>query len=254
MNDIRVKDLLDTALGQAPAATYDLDAAVRSGRRRRIARTAGTVATTAAVVAIVATGTLTLVGQTRSTEPTVAAASGPSAASTSPAVRPTSTTATRLTLSQLETLARQVAVPSEGTVTVASSEEIVPGDGSLVRVVRLHVIVTGAGTFDVAATVDTNAANGVATWAASCKREGRACTTILLTPAQGVWSSSYDSQKGRRSLMLAAALPTGDVLTIKVDNYTEQPSGAKAVGPAWSTVGITARTLTDAAATVTTAT
>jgi hypothetical protein len=254
MNDTRVKDLLHSAVGLVPPATYDLDAAVRSGRRRRIARTSATLATTTAVVTIMATGTWALVGPSRSTEPTVAGASSPSVASTAPSVQATSTTATRITLSQLEKLARQVAVPSGGNVTVASSEETVPGDGSLIRVVRLHVAVAGTGTFDVAATMDTNAGNSVAAWAEGCKHEGHACTPILQTPVQGVWSRSYDSQKGRRSLMLAAALPTGDILTIKVDNYTEQPGGSKAVGPAWSTVGITARTLTDAAATVTTAT
>lgn len=261
MNDTRVKDLLDTAVGQAPPGRYDLDAAVRSGRRRRVARTAGTVATTTAVVALVATGTLTLASQGRTTAPTVAAGSGQSASSTSPAPPATTPTPapTHLTLAQLEALAGEVASPANGKVTVASTDETPAGQGPLTRSVRLHVTINGAGTFDVAAGLDTDPANGVATWTQSCvldnggRSAGRACTALTETPTQGIWSRVYDSQQGRRSLMLAATLPTGDVLTIKVDNFTEQPNGSKTVGPAWSTTGITAKTLADAAATVTTA-
>ncbi len=107
--------------------------------------------------------------------------------------------------------------------------------------------------------MDTDPANGVVTWSQSCNLDngghapGRACTPLTETPTLGIWSRVYDGQAGRRSLMLAAALPTGDVLTIKVDNYSEQPNGSKAVGPAWSSTGITAKTLVDAAGLVTTA-
>jgi len=257
MTDTRLKNLLDTAVGQPPQARYDIDAAIRSGARRRTARTVATVVTLTGVVALYATGTMALAGHVLSTAPTVAAASSPSAASTSTAPQATSQAPSRLTLAQLETLAREVASPAHGTVTVASREETPPGQGQLTRTVRLHVTMKGAGTFDVAAILDTNMANSVTTWSQACTNDnggqstGRACTPVSESPTQGIWSRSYDAQAGRRSLMLAATLPTGDILTIKIDNYTEQLTDAKSVGPAWSSTGITAETLANAAATVT---
>jgi len=53
MNDSQIKQLMRGAIESAPVARFDLDAALRSGRRRRRFRTLTVVASTAAVVAVV---------------------------------------------------------------------------------------------------------------------------------------------------------------------------------------------------------
>ena len=69
MNDTDLKDLLGSAVASAPEARFDLDGAMRAGRRRRHLRNGATVLSTAAVVAAVAGLMWTHVGGTPPTPP-----------------------------------------------------------------------------------------------------------------------------------------------------------------------------------------
>lgn len=258
MSDLRVKDLLDTAVGQPPPGRYDLDVAVRSGQRRRAIRTAATLVSTTGVVALLAAGAWSVAGQTASAPPASSAATSAPAPATSPSVSADtpSPEPRHLTSQQLESLARQIASATGGTVEVEDRQTSRPGDGSFVRSVALRVTLEGRGSVRVAAITSADDNTSVSTWAEGCAlsnggtSDGKYCSTISLTETLGIWSQTYDEQVGRQSIRLAADLASGDTLTLTVDNYVEQPDGAKTVGPSWSEAGITAQTLTDAASSV----
>jgi protein-disulfide isomerase len=69
MTDVRVRELLESTLDSAPPARFDLDSAMRSGRRRRRARTAAVLGSSA--LALVLAGSLVVSVVPRAgTEPT----------------------------------------------------------------------------------------------------------------------------------------------------------------------------------------
>jgi protein-disulfide isomerase len=81
MNDSQIKQLMRGAIESAPVARFDLDAAMRSGRRRHRIRTLTVVASTAAVVAVV--GGLVWTQSPGAVAPPTAVAASSTGASTS---------------------------------------------------------------------------------------------------------------------------------------------------------------------------
>jgi hypothetical protein len=108
MTETRVKDLLDSAMGHIPPAAFDLDRAMRAGRRRRRIRTSGTLVAGAAVVAAIGVGVLGF-NTARSATSTVPAAIGPSSGASTPAVKPTALT----TLIEQQPV-NAIALPADG--------------------------------------------------------------------------------------------------------------------------------------------
>ena len=79
MTDVRVRELLESTLASAPPARFDLDSAMRSGRRRRRTRTAAILGSSA--LAVVLAGSLVVSAVPRSgSDPTL---TGPVAAARS---------------------------------------------------------------------------------------------------------------------------------------------------------------------------
>lgn len=148
-------------------------------------------------------------------------------------------------LNRLERLARQVARPSGGAVTVTYRGVEEGGVNLLVTTAR-------KGSFSLAAWLSDDA-DGVRTGRENCRgdqahpEDGRICTTLWSTPKLGVWSRDYSSQTGRQALDLAATAKGQKSLRVAFDNYVEMPDGSKQVGPSWSGAGITVADLREAA-------
>ena len=139
------------------------------------------------------------------------------------------TTAVPLTpMDQLEALAREIARPAGGSVTVDRDAEL-----SQVTV----SVTTSDGTFEVSAGLDPD--NGVETWRESCRLEGSNCTEVSYTPTVGVWAWTRTSPPGRERLSVVAEMADGRSLSALVENYVETASGAKVVGPTWKEAGLT---------------
>jgi hypothetical protein len=138
---------------------------------------------------------------------------------------------------RLEKLARDVARPSGGVVTVTYRDENVPAVGVLVE--------TAEGRFFELTVGFSDDADGVQTARQSCRNDnrdpgsGRVCTTLRSTPDLGVWSRDYSTQQGRQALELVATARDDMSLSVKFTNYVETPDGSKEVGPSWKDAGIT---------------
>jgi hypothetical protein len=138
---------------------------------------------------------------------------------------------------RLEKLARDVARPSGGVVTVTYRDENVPAVGVLVE--------TADGRFFELTVGFSDDADGVQTARQSCRNDnrdpesGRVCTTLRSTPDLGVWSRDYSNQQGRQSLELVATARDDMSLSVEFTNYVETPDGSKEVGPSWKDAGIT---------------
>jgi hypothetical protein len=164
-------------------------------------------------------------------------ASVPSAAASGPV--------TPRQLAQLERLAREVARPSGGTVTVTYRGVEEGGVSLLVQTAR-------RGSFSVAAWLSEDA-DGVRTARENCRgdqqhpEDGRICTTLRSSSTLGVWSRDYSAQAGRQSLDLVATAKGKKSLWVEFDNYVETADGSKRVGPSWSGAGITVPGLRQAA-------
>lgn len=89
MTDVRVRELLESTLDSAPPARFDLDSAMRSGRRRRRTRTAAVLGSSA--LAVVLAGSLVVSVVPRPSEPSV---TGPVASSPSATTLPRGVVAT----------------------------------------------------------------------------------------------------------------------------------------------------------------
>jgi hypothetical protein len=148
-------------------------------------------------------------------------------------------------LARLERLAREVAAPSGGAVTVTYRSVEEGGVSLLVETAR-------RGSFSLSAWLSDDA-DGVQTARANCRsaqehpQDGRICTTLRSTSTLGVWSHEYVDQPGRQSLELVATARGGRSLWVEFNNYTETPEGSKEVGPSWRGAGITVSGLREAA-------
>ena len=153
-----------------------------------------------------------------------------------PPTTATPTTPALDTMARLDRLARQVAGPSGGVVTVKTRDAI---EKNVILSVK-----TERGTFEVAARVTAEA--GVDMARAMCTDEGKLCTTQWSSASAGVWSRTYADEPGRESLLFVTAYPKAPALWLGVTN--DDPSGAKPLGPTWPDVGITVSGLRQAEA------
>jgi hypothetical protein len=119
MTDTRVKDLLDSAIGHVPPATFDLDRAMRTGRRRRRARTTSTLVACAAVLAAIG-GSAMGINNSRSAPSALPAASGPDSSASTPALVPSA-------------LATLIGQPPVDAISLPADGYTLPADVAAIR-------------------------------------------------------------------------------------------------------------------------
>ena len=256
MTEIDVKELLGAAIGDPPAAQFDIDQAVRAGRRRRRVSQWTTGGTTLALVGAVALSGL----WASSAWPAPARHPDRVSATYSPAPLfkpPPPPVVERPSALQLERLALAIAKPTGGKITVQYVEEYLPGNGTIVRDASLYVTLGGKRAFSVSAVFSADDTQNVGTWVQSCAfdnagkvSEGvdaRSCKQLSYDGVTGVWDVRQNSpQVGRRLLRFARSYSDTDSVTVTVDNYVESPAGPKFVGVAWPSTGITPTDISEA--------
>jgi hypothetical protein len=249
MTELDVSELLVAAIGDPPAAQFDLDQALRVGQKRRRSRQLVSAVSTLVVVGAVALGgwwTSNLWSVSAHHPDRVSATYSPS-----PLLKPPPpATVVRPTARQIESLALAIAKPTGGRITVQYVNDYLPGNGTIVRAASLYVSLGGKRAFSVSAEFSADDTQNVGTWVQSCAFdnagkategiEARTCKQLSYDGVTGVWDVTQNApQAGRRLLRFARSYSYTDSVTVTVDNYVESPSGPKFVGIAWPATGIT---------------
>jgi len=248
MTELDVSELLVAAIGDPPAARFDVDRALRVGQRRRRTQHLASAGLTLVLVGVVALSGSWASNMSRM--PTRHPDRLSATYSPPPLLKPPPPpTVVRPTPRQLERLALAIAKPTGGKITVQYVEEYLPGNGTIVRDASLYVTLGGKRAFSVSAVFSADDTQNVGTWVQSCAfdnagkvSEGvdaRSCKQLSYDGVTGVWDVRQNSpQVGRRLLRFARSYSDTDSVTVTVDNYVESPAGPKFVGIAWPSTGI----------------